>query len=32
MRTLHRFADSTDQHIPFLLRKAEKIEAYLNQR
>lgn len=32
MRTLHRFADAADQHIPFLLRKAEKIDAYLNQR
>jgi uncharacterized protein YukE len=32
MRALARFADSTDRHIPFLLRKAEKIEDYLNQR
>ena len=24
--------DATDKHIPFLLRKAEKIEEYLNQR
>jgi uncharacterized protein YukE len=31
-RVLARFADSTDKHIPFLLRKAEKIEEYLQQR
>jgi len=31
-RVLSRFADATDRHIPFLLRKAEKIEEYLNQR
>jgi len=31
-RVLVRFADSTDRHIPFLLRKAEKIEEYLQQR
>ena len=28
----NEFADSTDRHIPFLLRKAEKIEEYLQQR
>jgi uncharacterized protein YukE len=32
VRVLARFADSADKHIPFLLRKAEKIEEYLNQR
>ncbi len=32
MRVLARFADSADRHIPFLMRKAEKIEEYLNQR
>lgn len=32
MKTLARFTDSADRHIPFLLRKAEKIEEYLNQR
>lgn len=32
MRVLSRFADSADKHIPFLIRKAEKIEDYLNQR
>jgi uncharacterized protein YukE len=31
-RVLVRFADATDRHIPFLLRKAEKIEEYLQQR
>lgn len=31
-RVLARFADATDRHIPFLLRKAEKIEEYLQQR
>ncbi|MEX2218139.1 MAG: WXG100 family type VII secretion target [Phycisphaerales bacterium] len=31
-RVLARFADATDRHVPFLLRKAEKIEEYLNQR
>ncbi len=32
VRVLVRFADAADKHIPFLLRKAEKIEEYLNQR
>ena len=32
MKTLHRFTSLSEQHIPFLLRKAEKIEEYLNQR
>ncbi|MFW5652973.1 MAG: WXG100 family type VII secretion target [Planctomycetota bacterium] len=32
MRTLHRFVQSSDEHIPFLLRKAERIEDYLQQR
>lgn len=32
MRVLARFTDLTDQHIPFLIRKAEKIEDYLQQR
>jgi uncharacterized protein YukE len=32
MRVLARFADSADRHIPYLMRKAEKIEEYLNQR
>lgn len=32
MKTLNRFTDLSEQHVPFLLRKAEKIEEYLNQR
>jgi uncharacterized protein YukE len=32
MRTINRFAEATEQHIPFLLRKAERIEEYLDQR
>jgi hypothetical protein len=31
-RVMARFADATDRHIPFLMRKAEKIEEYLQQR
>jgi uncharacterized protein YukE len=29
---LERFIESSNLHIPFLLRKAERIEDYLNQR
>lgn len=32
MRTLARFVDSSNRHIPFLMRKAERIEEYLRQR
>lgn len=32
MKALNRFTVLTEQHVPFLLRKAEKIEEYLNQR
>jgi uncharacterized protein YukE len=32
MKTLNRFTDLAEVHVPFLLRKAEKIEEYLNQR
>lgn len=32
MRALAKFTDTTDKHVPFLVRKAEKIEAYLNQK
>ena len=32
MRTLSRFVDATDQYVPYLLRKAERIEEYLQQR
>ncbi|MFN0131056.1 MAG: WXG100 family type VII secretion target [Phycisphaerales bacterium] len=31
-RVLARFCEAADKHVPFLLRKAEKIEEYLNQR
>jgi uncharacterized protein YukE len=32
MRVLVRFTESSNQHIPFLLRKAERVEDYLQQR
>ncbi len=32
VRTLAKFADATDKHVPFLLRKAERIQEYLDQR
>jgi hypothetical protein len=32
MKQLSRFTTATEHHIPFLIRKAEKIEEYLNQR
>lgn len=32
MMVMKRFVESTNQHIPFLLRKAERIEEYLQQR
>jgi uncharacterized protein YukE len=32
MRTLSRFVEATNQYVPFLLRKAERIEEYLQQR
>lgn len=32
MRTLGRFIEASNEHIPFLLRKAERIEDYLQQR
>ena len=32
MHVLAAFVDNADQHIPFLLRKAERIEEYLQQR
>ncbi len=31
-RVLKRFTEASNQHIPFLLRKAERIEEYLEQR
>lgn len=32
MQALERFLDVSGEHIPFLLRKAERIEEYLSQR
>jgi len=32
MQVLSRFMNAAGQHIPFLLRKAERIEEYLRQR
>ena len=32
VHVLEAFLEVTDQHIPFLLRKAERIEEYLQQR
>jgi uncharacterized protein YukE len=32
MKVISRFIDANSQHIPYLLRKAERIEEYLQQR
>jgi WXG100 family type VII secretion target len=32
MKAITRFIQAADDHIPFLLRKAERIEEYLSQR
>jgi WXG100 family type VII secretion target len=32
MQALERFVEISGEHIPFLLRKAERIEEYLSQR
>ncbi|MFN8817051.1 MAG: WXG100 family type VII secretion target [bacterium] len=32
MKVLGRFTNAANDHVPFLMRKAEKIEEYLNQR
>jgi len=32
MKVLLRFTDASDRHIPFLIRKAERAEEYLQQR
>lgn len=32
MNAFEAFVETADEHIPFLLRKAERIEDYLNQR
>ena len=31
MRVIHRFIQVSDQHIPFLLRKAQRVRDYLQQ-
>jgi hypothetical protein len=32
MRMIKAFMEANDQHIPYLLRKAERIEDYMQQR
>ena len=32
MKTLKKFIEISEQHTPFLLRKAQRIEEYLDQR
>lgn len=32
LAALNRFVEAANEHVPFLLRKAERIEAYLQQR
>ena len=32
MQVLRRFTESTSQYIPYLIRKAERVEEYLQQR
>ena len=32
MKTINRFVESSEQYVPFLLRKAERIDEYLQQR
>lgn len=32
MKVLGRFMEAANQHIPFLLRKAERVEEYLQQK
>ncbi len=32
MQVVKRFVDSTNQHIPFLMRKADRADEYLQQR
>jgi uncharacterized protein YukE len=32
IQVISRFVEATDEHIPFLLRKAERAEEYLQQR
>jgi hypothetical protein len=32
MQAVQRFSEAAGQHIPFLIRKAERVEEYLQQR
>jgi WXG100 family type VII secretion target len=32
MQVLARFVEVANEHVPFLMRKAERVEEYLNQR
>ncbi len=32
MRVIERFIQTSEQHIPFLIRKAQRAQEYLNQR
>ena len=32
MRTLARFVEMNNEHVPYLMRKADRIEEYLQQR
>ena len=32
MQVIAKFVETTNEHVPFLLRKAERIEEYLQQR
>ena len=32
MQVIERFLEAANQHVPFLLRKAERVEEYLQQR
>jgi len=32
MTAVARFVEATNQHVPFLMRKAERVEEYLQQR
>jgi uncharacterized protein YukE len=32
VKTLKKFMEMSDQHVPYLLRKAQRIEEYLKQR
>lgn len=32
LKVISRFIEANDQHVPYLLRKAERIEEYMQQR